>query len=150
MPINEDTRKNASGYSDPTAHEAITNVDREQERFNKLLGAIFTICELSGFHVEERMVIKDKKTGRIWRQIILSIEYMRKSISKIYPGEKWKRKVSSMPDYQVMAIYDSFYKSGKFEEYDRLESARKKLRNKARIDRTKLLTKCDSRDNEKK
>ena len=77
------------------------------------------------------------------------IEYMRKSISKIYPGEKWKHKVSSMSDYQVMAIYDSFYKSGKFEEYDRLESARKKLRNKARIDRTKLLTKCDSRDNEK-
>ena len=27
----------------------------------------FTICELSGFHIEERIIVKDKKTGRIWR-----------------------------------------------------------------------------------
>lgn len=31
------------------------------------LDTIFNICELSGFHVEERIVIKDNKTGRIWR-----------------------------------------------------------------------------------
>ena len=74
----------------------------------------------------------------------MSIEYMRKSISKIYPGEKWKQKVSSMPDYQVMAIYDSFYKNGKFEEYDRLESARKKFRNKSVIDRNKYLSQDDA------
>ena len=72
------------------------------------------------------------------------IEYMRKSISKIYPGEKWKHKVSSMPDYQVMAIYNSFYKNGKFEEYDRLESTRKKLRNKSVIDRNKYLSQDDA------
>lgn len=60
-------RRNASGYVDPTAHEAIKNIDAETERFQKLLNTIFTICELAGFHIEERIVIKDKRTGKIWR-----------------------------------------------------------------------------------
>ena len=38
----------------------------EEERFNKLLGHIFYICGLAGFHVEGRIKLKDKKTGRIW------------------------------------------------------------------------------------
>lgn len=63
-------KKNASGCNDPTAYEAIVNVMREQEekdRFHKLLKAIFEICELSDFHVEERIVVKDMRTGKIWR-----------------------------------------------------------------------------------
>ncbi len=60
-------RRNASGYYDPTAYEAIKNVDAETERLQKLLTAIFAICELAGFHVEERIVLKDLKTGKIWR-----------------------------------------------------------------------------------
>lgn len=64
---NDDLRKNAEGYSDPTSYEAIMNAEADDRRFHKLLDAIFTICELSGFHVEERIVIKDKRTGKIWR-----------------------------------------------------------------------------------
>lgn len=63
----DDLRKNGSGYSDPTAYEAIKHVDKEDARFHKLLDTIFNICELSGFHVEERIVLKDKETGRVWR-----------------------------------------------------------------------------------
>lgn len=63
----DNTSRNSEGYSDPTAYEAMKNIDREDERFHKLLDTIFAICELSGFHVEERIVIKDKKTGKIWR-----------------------------------------------------------------------------------
>lgn len=59
--------KMQKGYSDPTACEALRNIEREEERFHKLLDTIFTLCELSDFHVEERIVIKDKRTGRIWR-----------------------------------------------------------------------------------
>jgi hypothetical protein len=60
--------KNAEGYSDPTACKAILNVEKEEEeRFHKLLDSIFAICELSDFHIEERIIIKDKRTGRIWR-----------------------------------------------------------------------------------
>ena len=64
---NNDLRKNGSGYPDPTAYEAIKNVSSDEARFHKLLDTIFTICELSGFHIEERIVIKDKETGKIWR-----------------------------------------------------------------------------------
>lgn len=64
---NHDLRKNGSGYSDPTACRAITKVDTESERFHKLLDAIFTICELAGFHIEGRIVVRDLKTGKVWR-----------------------------------------------------------------------------------
>ena len=55
----DDIRVNGSGCKDPTAHE--------EERFKRLMATIFYICENAGFHIEERMVIKDKRTGRIWR-----------------------------------------------------------------------------------
>ena len=65
-----DPRRNASGYVDPTAYKAIGEVDREayaEARFKKFLNTIFYICDLSGFHFEGRLVVKDKKTGKIWR-----------------------------------------------------------------------------------
>ena len=55
-------RRNASGYYDPTAYEAIKKADKdmgfdeESERFHKLLHAIRDICAL-----------KDKRSGRVWR-----------------------------------------------------------------------------------
>ena len=54
MGVKNDYRKNAEGYSDPTACEALRNIEREEERFHKLLDTIFTLCELSDFHVEDR------------------------------------------------------------------------------------------------
>lgn len=70
MAYKNDPRLNASGYMDMTAYEAIRNVDREAEseaRLKKLLSTIFYICDLAGFHIEGRLTIKDKKTGKIWR-----------------------------------------------------------------------------------
>lgn len=67
MVNNHEFKKNASGYTDPTAYAAIKNIDAENERFQKLLTAIFTICDLAGFHLEERIVVRDKRTGKIWR-----------------------------------------------------------------------------------
>lgn len=69
--MKDDLRRNGSGCPDPTAYKAIKNADRssdeESERFRELLDVIFTVCELSDFHIEERIVVKDKRTGRIWR-----------------------------------------------------------------------------------
>lgn len=62
-----DIRRNASGISDPTAYNAIRRADAERERFTKLLDTIFAICELSGFHIEGRIVVRDLKTGKVWR-----------------------------------------------------------------------------------
>ena len=62
---------NASGYPDLTAFEAIRNVEREErkneERVKKLLATLFYICDLAGFRVRERIVLEDKKTGKVWR-----------------------------------------------------------------------------------
>lgn len=40
---------------------------KDSDRFFKLLNAIFDICKVAGFHVEERIILKDMKTGKIWR-----------------------------------------------------------------------------------
>lgn len=70
MDPKKDPRRNASGYMDLTAYEAIRNVEREaeaEERFKKLLNTIFYICDLAGFRIEGRVVLQDKKTGKVWR-----------------------------------------------------------------------------------
>ena len=65
---NDDMRKNSEEYSDPTVYNALRNIEKDgDDRFHKLLDTIFTICELSGFHIEERIIVKDKKTGKVWR-----------------------------------------------------------------------------------
>ena len=85
MGIKNDCRKNAEGYSDPTAYEALKNIEQEEDRFHKLLETIFTLCELSDFHIEERIVIKDKRTGRIWT---VGIRKQKKKESQ-FPGSIW-------------------------------------------------------------
>ena len=67
MGENNNVYVNDSGYSDPTAGSAITHIDKESERFHKLLDTIFAMCELAGYHIEGRIILKNKKTGKIWR-----------------------------------------------------------------------------------
>jgi hypothetical protein len=38
----------------------------------------------------------------------MSVVQMRESIKKVYPGEKWNKRVSKMSDNQVIAIYNKF------------------------------------------
>lgn len=67
MPKDDDLKRNASGYYDSTAYEAIKKVDKEDEKFHKLLHTIFYICKLAGFEIEGRIVLTDIETGRTWR-----------------------------------------------------------------------------------
>ena len=61
-------RKNSEGYYDLTAFEAIQNLEREEEeRFHKLLHTLFYLCDLAGFEVQERIVLLDKKTKKVWK-----------------------------------------------------------------------------------
>ena len=61
-------RKNAEGYSDPTAFEGINNVLREeneaQKRVNALIGAVKSLVNLAGFDLLNRIEIRDRKTGK--------------------------------------------------------------------------------------
>lgn len=59
-------KRNGSGCLDLTSYEALRNIARE-EQFKNLLSTIFYISDLAGFHIEERITFKDKRTGKIWR-----------------------------------------------------------------------------------
>lgn len=62
----ENPKLNASGCKDMTAYLAIESVESER-RFKRVLAQIFRVCDLYGFHLEGRIVLRDKKTGKIWR-----------------------------------------------------------------------------------
>lgn len=67
--------KNSEGYPDPTAGQAYANISREErqkeaatlERIGNLVHIIKATAELAGFEVAERIVLKDKATGREYR-----------------------------------------------------------------------------------
>lgn len=46
----------------------------------------------------------------------MSVEQMRDKISKVYDSWRWRNRVSSMPNKQVIAIYHSFENQGKFKK----------------------------------
>lgn len=67
MRNDKDIKRNKDGYSDPTPYAVMKKEQRDEERFQRLLATIFYICENAGFHIEERLAIKDLKTGKIYR-----------------------------------------------------------------------------------
>lgn len=58
---------NASGANDPTAGEAISNVDKDSARFREFIHVIFYICKLAGFKIDGRVTFVDKRTGKVWK-----------------------------------------------------------------------------------
>lgn len=59
--------RNEDGYLDPTAHNAINNVDEDRQRFLALLRQLKHDCEYAGFELKGRIFVKDKRTGKVWR-----------------------------------------------------------------------------------
>ena len=66
-----DIRKNAEGYSDPTACAAMSKVLREEKerlrRVSSVIGVIKNIVDLAGFDLITRIELRDRKTGREYR-----------------------------------------------------------------------------------
>ena len=65
MQNDNELKRNGSGYYDPTAYEAMKQMWLE-ERHAKTIHTIFHICELAGFKVEGRIVLRDRKTGHVF------------------------------------------------------------------------------------
>lgn len=68
--------KNADGYNDPTVDRAFSNVLRKQPteqdakilaRIKHLMKIVRFTAEEFGFDIEERVILRDKQTGKIWR-----------------------------------------------------------------------------------
>ena len=51
----------------------------------------------------------------------MKIEVMRREISNVYSGEKWKKRVKNMPENQVLAVYNSFVRTNRFEKQKEIE-----------------------------
>ena len=63
-------RRNAEGYSDGTPYEAVRNVEsekRERRRIDRLMQNLRYVCELAGFDIVGRVILKDRSTGKTWR-----------------------------------------------------------------------------------
>ena len=63
--------KNSEGYSDPTAGAAMSKILREenerQKRVTALIGVLKYIIDAAGFDLQERIVLRDRKSGREYR-----------------------------------------------------------------------------------
>lgn len=62
-----DISVNKSGCSDPTAYQAIKNMDKETQRVHRLVEALRAVCAVAGFEIEGRIALRDKQTDKVWR-----------------------------------------------------------------------------------
>lgn len=67
----KDPRKNAEGYTDPTAYNGMKKVVKEEDdadkRASELVGVLKFIIRAAGFELIERIQLKDRRTGRVYR-----------------------------------------------------------------------------------
>lgn len=70
-------RTNASGYSDPTAYEAIVIADRlDQDRVNNVLEDIFKVCKEHGVFIYGDIAFVDRKTRNKARRHLYYNEFL--------------------------------------------------------------------------
>lgn len=67
----DNPRKNSEGYNDPAAYEGMKPVIAEENALYRemiaLISVLKYIIDKSGFELVNRIEIKDKKTGRVFR-----------------------------------------------------------------------------------
>ena len=63
----DELKRNGSGYKDPTAEKAIKSVIANEKKVTKLIKTIQAVAHLAGYEIEGRIVLRDKKSGEIWR-----------------------------------------------------------------------------------
>lgn len=67
--------RNSEGYPDPTAGHAYANIRREERerestvlnRISALMHIIKAAADLAGFDIAERIVLRDRETGREYK-----------------------------------------------------------------------------------
>ena len=67
--------QNKEGYADPTAYEGLKPIireeDEQQKRLNTLIFVLKYIIRLAGYDLLNRVELKDKKTGREYRWMMI-------------------------------------------------------------------------------
>lgn len=59
--------KNKEGYPNPTAGRAMKAADRPPEDLVRAIRLMKFAADCLGYEVEERIVLRNKETGRIWK-----------------------------------------------------------------------------------
>ena len=59
--------RNPSGNLDPTATQAVEKIDSETAKLREIIRTLDFIIALGGYEKAERIVLVDKKTGRVWK-----------------------------------------------------------------------------------
>ena len=64
-------KNNASGYPDPTAHDALLLIAQEEAaleaRTTRLIKAVKTLIDLADYDLMARIEIRDRRSGKIFR-----------------------------------------------------------------------------------
>ena len=71
MGNNKNPRMNSEGYSDPTAYEALKPIIKDDEyrqrRVSDFIDLMRRFANMCGYEIMNRVVLKDKKTGKEYR-----------------------------------------------------------------------------------
>ena len=62
--MNRGEKYNSSGCKDLTTYYALNNIEAD-ERFRNFLKEVFKLSHRYGFRLESRIVVTDKKTGKV-------------------------------------------------------------------------------------
>jgi hypothetical protein len=65
--MDRELKRNGSGYVDPTAQKAILRLQAKQKRVSRVIENLKNAANIAGFEIEGRIVLKDKRTGEIWK-----------------------------------------------------------------------------------
>ena len=59
--------ENGEGYPDPTAYAATKPIMDEDAKVSKLIHVIRDIAHMAGFEIENRIVLRNRESGRIFK-----------------------------------------------------------------------------------
>lgn len=63
--------QNAEGYADPTAYNAMRNIDREEneqvKRVSALVSVLKYVIDAAGFDLVNRIELRDRSTGKLYK-----------------------------------------------------------------------------------
>lgn len=58
---------NGSGYYDPTAYAVLNDMMKQPREVHRLISKMKDLAEANGYEVVGRIVLKDKKTGKVFK-----------------------------------------------------------------------------------
>ena len=61
------SRRNAEGYSDPTAYAALSNIEKEERLAKQLKKTLGEVCALSGYRIKGEITLVNKRSGHTIR-----------------------------------------------------------------------------------